>query len=141
MSARKTKLVEAEHAINPIGELTDASVSQLSGDAKTRLILQLQERIAQLEASDVRLRSVLDLSHDSYWEQDEQHRFTFRSEALERRVGAPESFLGKTRWELHPTGATPGQWAAHRAVLDAHLPFRDFEYLVTFKDSARFMYR
>ncbi len=131
MSARKTKLVEAEHPINPVGGLADATVSQLSDDAKTRLILQLRERIGQLEASDVRLRSVLDLSHDSYWEQDEQHRFTFLSEALERRVGAPQSFLGKTRWELHPTGATPEQWAAHRAVIDAHLPFRDFEYLVT----------
>ena len=26
---------------------------------------------------------------------------------------------------------TPAQWAAHRAILDAHLPFRDFEYPIT----------
>lgn len=36
---------------------------------------------------------------------------------------------GKRRWEL--TGSVPldGAWEAHRALLDAHQPFRNFEYM------------
>jgi PAS domain S-box-containing protein len=139
MFARVTSLSEAGHAAGPVGELADNSIRQLSDEEKTRLILELQERVKQLQASDVRLRSVLDLSDDSYWEQDEHHRFTFLSEALERRIGAPQpGYLGKTRWELHPTGATPTEWAAHRAVIDAHLPYRDFEYVADFQGFGKF---
>ncbi len=37
--------------------------------------------------------------------------------------------MGKTRWEL-PIELTSEQWAAHRAVLEAHQPFREFEYCI-----------
>ena len=129
MSIRKTNRAEARHAVSQAGELTDTSISRLSDDEKTHLIIELRERIGQLESSDVRLRSVLDLSHDSYWEQDEHFRFTFVSEAIARFIGAPQSeYIGKTRWELQPGGATREEWAAHRKVLEAHEPFRDFQF-------------
>ena len=102
------------------------------------MILELRNRVPQLAASDARLRSVLDLSDDSYWEQDEHHRLTFLSEALERCIGAPQSVRGKTRWELHPNGATPEEWAAHWAAIDAHLPFRDFEYVTSVEEGDAF---
>src|SRR5207237_8963115 len=36
--------------------------------------------------------------------------------------------VGKTRWELPPVRPTAEGWNAHRAVLEGHLPFRDFEF-------------
>ena len=41
-----------------------------------------------------------------------------------------EAVYGRTRWELHPDGASEAEWAAHRAELDARRPFRGFEMAV-----------
>jgi PAS domain S-box-containing protein len=139
MLAREATLAKAMHTAVQVGRPSEISIGQLSDDEKSSLILELQKRVKQLETNDVRLRSVLDLSSDSYWEQDEEHRFTFLSAALERRMGVRQPiYLGRTPWELHPNGATPEEWAAHRAVLDTHLPFRDFEYIAEFQERGKF---
>jgi diguanylate cyclase (GGDEF)-like protein len=39
----------------------------------------------------------------------------------------PAAVLGKTRWEQGYTNKSELDWAAHQAVLDAHVPFRDLE--------------
>ena len=107
-------------------------------------ILQLQDiserkRVEQtLRQSEERFRSLMMLSSDWYWEQDENFRFV-SSIGGDRGAWGPDFFragltgvgdaIGKCRWELE--GATPlgTTWAEHRAVLEAHQPFRDFEYL------------
>ena len=39
------------------------------------------------------------------------------------------NYHGKQRWDFPSSRATPEeQWQAHRATLEAHLPFRDFRY-------------
>lgn len=82
-----------------------------------------------LEASEQRFRSLLEMSSDWYWEQDDQFRFTYISEGHVRQVGVPkEERLGKTRWELDISGVTEEQWKEHRAQLAARQPFRHFEY-------------
>ena len=82
-----------------------------------------------LRQSEERFRNLTELSSDWYWEQDENFRFTMFSDNLQRRLGpAMESLLGKTRWELPDPGTTEAEWAAHRAVLDAHQPFRDWQW-------------
>src|SRR4030095_15070976 len=35
--------------------------------------------------------------------------------------------MGKTRWEVPSLEPDEEVWRQHRATLDAHLPFRDFE--------------
>ncbi len=85
-----------------------------------------------LRESEERFRSLTELSSDWYWEQDEQFRFVSMSAGAEQRVGiAVAAHLGKTRWELPAVGVTEDEWAAHRAALEAHLPFHDFEYART----------
>ncbi|MFO1372427.1 MAG: PAS domain S-box protein, partial [Candidatus Competibacteraceae bacterium] len=80
-----------------------------------------------LRTSEARFRDLLNMASDWFWEQDAQHRSTFLSPSAERLGIQSASVLGKMPWEL-PNKLSPDQWAAHRSLLDAHQPFRDFEY-------------
>ena len=73
-----------------------------------------------------RFRDLTELSSEWYWEQDSEFRFTTMSgsERDQVRLGR-NRFVGRTRWEANPDGMTPQEWEVHRAVLQAHLPFRD----------------
>ncbi len=81
-----------------------------------------------LRASEERFRALVQFSFDVYWESDAEHRFT-RQEFSERLTDAPppNSEIGKTRWEIPYLEPDEEAWREHRAMLDAHLPFRDFE--------------
>jgi diguanylate cyclase (GGDEF)-like protein/PAS domain S-box-containing protein len=82
-----------------------------------------------LRESEERFRNLTELSSDWYWEQDEKFRFTMFSDNLKRRLGPMmESAIGKTRWELPTLNMTEADWAAHRALLEAHEPFRDLQW-------------
>lgn len=81
-----------------------------------------------LRASEERFRTLLELSFDVYWETDAQHRFTRQLFAGSLSDTSPASLeIGKTRWEVPYLEPDEEGWRAHRAALDAHLPFRDFE--------------
>ena len=81
-----------------------------------------------LRVSEARFRALVQFSFDVYWETDARHRFT-RQEFSERLSDAPGpgSEIGKTRWEVPYLEPDEDGWRKHRATLDAHLPFRDFE--------------
>ncbi len=73
-----------------------------------------------------RFRSLTELSSDWYWEMDAELRFTYVSEGIRKVRGiAPEALIGKRRWELDRVGGDE-EMARHRAMLEAHEPFRDF---------------
>ena len=100
-----------------------------------QLILSLVRDISErkraeheLRASEERFRTLVQFSFDVYWETDAQHRFT-RQEFIEGLADAPApgSEIGKTRWEVPYLEPDEEAWRKHRATLDAHLPFRDFE--------------
>jgi diguanylate cyclase (GGDEF)-like protein/PAS domain S-box-containing protein len=79
--------------------------------------------------SEERLKSVLDLSSDWYWEQDKNLRFTLFSGKTFRETGfGPDSLIGKTRWEIPGARFEPGEQTAVQAKLDARQPFSDHEY-------------
>ena len=81
-----------------------------------------------LRQSEERFRTLVHFSFDVYWETDEQHRF-IRQEFAEglADLPAPDSEIGKTRWEVLYLEPDAEAWRKHRETLDAHLPFRDFE--------------
>ena len=92
-----------------------------------------------LAESDARFRNLVELSSDWYWEQDAQFRFTFLSQGHQRIIDANNATsIGRTRWELGAHGPTDEQWTEHRSVLEAHQPFRNFEYLWRTTDSELF---
>jgi diguanylate cyclase (GGDEF)-like protein/PAS domain S-box-containing protein len=78
--------------------------------------------------SEERFRALTELSSDWYWEQDENFRFTrMGNAAAAASAGGPRSGVGQTRWDVPALNMTEADWAAHRAVLEAHQPFRDLE--------------
>jgi response regulator RpfG family c-di-GMP phosphodiesterase len=117
----------------PLDELTS------SGLHKSALARKVEDKIEQLQAtnrrlqeSEARFRSLADMSSDFYWESDAGRRLTLRTSAGRKSsaVSAAErGGQGQERRREVPSYLSPNgpAWAAHRAVLDAHQPFRDFE--------------
>ena len=92
---------------------------------------QINQLRRKLRKSEARFRSLTEMSSDFYWESDAEHRLTDRSSAAQKsssvstfRQGAQ---IGERRWEIPYLSPDEAGWRAHRAVLDAHGPFRDFD--------------
>ncbi len=84
----------------------------------------------ELKRSAERFRCLSEMSSDFYWESDAEHRLTQRTESrreIEEAVFHERSSIGKRRWEIAYLSPNEAGWAEHRRLLDAHLPFRDFE--------------
>jgi PAS domain S-box-containing protein len=85
-----------------------------------------------LQDSEARYRSLSELSSDWYWEQDAEFRFKLLSGIVAHRSGNPVTgVIGSRRWELPGRVPLSGSWEEHRAMVEAHLPFRDLEYAHT----------
>ncbi len=85
----------------------------------------------RLHDSEVRFRSLTELSSDFYWESDTEHRLTLLSAGGGARGMPPlrqDPQIGERRWEIPYLSPDAAGWQAHRAVLDAHLPLREFEF-------------
>ena len=85
----------------------------------------------RLRESELRFRSLTEMSSDFYWESDTGHRLTQRGSA-DKKLSAVSVFrqgaqVGQRRWEIPYLSPDEAGWQAHRALLEAHLPFRDFE--------------
>ena len=82
-----------------------------------------------LAESEERFQRLTNLSSDWYWEQDENLRFTSLSGGMldQGRVNLSQA-IGKTRWELPIYTGDADELAMHKAVLEAHQPFTDWEY-------------
>jgi diguanylate cyclase (GGDEF)-like protein/PAS domain S-box-containing protein len=77
-----------------------------------------------------RLESLLALSSDWYWEQDENCRFTLSiGTSVEQGPEDTQQYIGTARWD---NGGIPvgdgGSWDKHKAVLEARQPFADFVF-------------
>jgi diguanylate cyclase (GGDEF)-like protein/PAS domain S-box-containing protein len=90
--------------------------------------IQRKEAEEVLRRSEERFRSLTDLSSDWYWEQDEELRFVAMTQEIMGKTGvSAETHIGKRRWEIPAVNMSEAQWARHRAVVEAHLPFHDLE--------------
>jgi len=89
----------------------------------------IQEKAALAE-SEARFRSLTEMSSDFYWESDAEHRLTQRSASKSEAAGSVfhlASPIGQHRWDIPYISPDQSGWLKHRAMLEAHLPFRDFE--------------
>jgi len=92
---------------------------------------RVRERTAALSVSEGRLASLLSLSADWIWEQDEQLRFTYISEGIEQLTGLPASmFIGQVRRAGAGFTAAPEAVAELELTLARREPFRDFSYRI-----------
>lgn len=106
------------------------------GDGKTkgyfsvRLDISDRKRAEEaLRAGEQHARELSDIASDWYWEQDAEFRFSAVSDGLISRKVFSSSIIGKRRWEL-PFLSEAEAMQQHRTQVEAHLPFRDFEYCV-----------
>jgi len=82
----------------------------------------------ELRQSEARFRSLTGLSSDWYWEQDQEFRLTFMSSRFVERTGIdPAPYIGRKRWDEAAANLTESDWARHKAQLERHEPFFDFE--------------
>jgi PAS domain S-box-containing protein len=83
-----------------------------------------------LRESEQRFRDYAETTSDWLWETGPDHRVTRLSDLYD--VGIPPSrVLGVARWEIATdVESEPEKWRLHRAMLDAHRPFRNFVYTV-----------
>jgi PAS domain S-box-containing protein len=87
---------------------------------------RMEEDVRQSEA---RFRRMSELSADTYWEQDENFRYTRTGSGHDIAGYVTDVNQGKTRWEMTGEPAPLAtSWQEHQAMLAAHQPFRDFEY-------------
>ncbi|HEV2717589.1 MAG TPA: PAS domain S-box protein, partial [Terriglobales bacterium] len=118
-----------ERTVHSQGDVTwDESGRRLRQFGVLQDITELRRTEEELRESEERFRTLIQFSFDVYWETDAQHRF-IRQEFAERLAEAPPagSEIGKTRWEVPYLEPDAESWRKHREILDAHLPFRDFE--------------
>jgi diguanylate cyclase (GGDEF)-like protein/PAS domain S-box-containing protein len=133
LSALYVMLLLVVHRAQLLLDAKEAELADINANLDRRVVErteELQEREEQLRASEARFRSLTAMSSDFYWESDAEHRFTMRTESQREAVDPvfkQSSFVGMLRWEVpHVTPDADG-WKAHRELLDAHLPFRNFE--------------
>jgi diguanylate cyclase (GGDEF)-like protein/PAS domain S-box-containing protein len=91
--------------------------------------LQRKQAEASLRDSEARFRSLTQMSSDFFWETDEAHRFVqlvHGPNYLPAEMG--RGVIGRAAWELPCESPDEAGWAAHRATLEQHRPFRDFEF-------------
>ena len=82
-----------------------------------------------LRESEQRFRDYAETASDWFWETGPDHRVTRVSDHLNAVGIPPRRLTGVARWDIATdVESEPEKWRLHRAMLDAHRPFRDFVY-------------
>ncbi|HEX2200289.1 MAG TPA: diguanylate cyclase [Burkholderiales bacterium] len=91
--------------------------------------LQRKQAEESLREGEARFRSLTQMSSDFFWETDAGHRFvTLVHGPNYAAAEIGQGMTGNTAWEIPSVSPDEAGWAAHKAVLDSHIPFRDFEF-------------
>jgi PAS domain S-box-containing protein len=104
---------------------------------RRRAELLAQRMTEKLQLDEARARDFSISASDWFWETDAEQRFCYFSDNFASVYGLPESrLLGKSRRELlaKMSHNSPPLLAEHLALLDAHLPFKNFEYQICLND-------
>jgi PAS domain S-box-containing protein len=82
-----------------------------------------------LRDSEQRFRDYAETASDWFWETGPDHKVIRVSDHLNAVGIPPSSLIGLARWDLaSDVEPEPEKWRQHRAMHDAHQPFRDFVY-------------
>jgi CheY-like chemotaxis protein len=107
-----------------------------------RLEQTVQERTAELRASESRYRSLTELASDWYWEQDEHGRFTRISGPVIETLGLEDPALPRAPGARDPEGGwNEGERSALRAAIASREPFIDFAFSRTRADGSQQQFR
>ncbi len=113
--------------------VADSSPRPAPPRERTDALADIAELIARhldlAEQAQARLADFVETSSDWLWETDIEHRFSHFVELHDIFLGGTaDEDIGKRRWELPGADARDSGWTGHMADLEAHRPFRNFEY-------------
>lgn len=109
--------------------------------AETNCCQDLQRRLAELEESEKRYRSMVEDISDLIWEVDEENRFTYLSPKSSYILGyEPEELLGRTPFELMSAEESQRVTALLSPFLATHRPFPLFESTMLHKGGAQIVF-
>jgi PAS domain S-box-containing protein len=82
-----------------------------------------------LRESEQRFRDYAETASDWLWETTPDHRVVSISKHVNSVGFKPSALTGLFRWDIAADlDSEPEKWRMHRAMIDAHQPFRDFVY-------------
>jgi diguanylate cyclase (GGDEF)-like protein len=123
----------------PVGLITRDNVADVAISTIAffpRMIELQQDLVETVTSSEERFRSLVELSSDWYWEQDEQCRFL----PGEDSAGLFQASDGLLLWEIPGVQASDEAWREHKARLTQREPFLDMEVKYIAPDgSARYI--
>jgi len=101
---------------------------------------QEAEALKRIAASEQTLADFLETATDWCWQTDADHRFTrFEAGNRARETVDGRRVLGRSRWELDIPEGSRHEVDQIRAAMEAHRPFRDFDYTVNTRVGQRRM--
>ena len=122
-------------------ELASREMAQLYATLRAerdQLDEHVRQRTEALRTSQARMQSLLSLSADWIWEQDEELRFTYLSEGFSACTGLPPSaVLGTPRLVDSRFEAEADAVATYEACVEARRAFRDFAFSFTRADGSK----
>jgi PAS domain S-box-containing protein len=127
-SARVLRLVKSapERQAIESGQV-DAVIEPVTGN-----VFMLPDAQQALREDQARIRSLLALSSDWCWEQDENYRFVSHSgTAAGNATPYDDGSIGKVLWDLPFDNMQEADWNAHRRLLEWRATFRDLELRCT----------
>lgn len=101
---------------------------------------RLETAITALEYSEHRFRDFAESSSDWFWEMDANFRYVYFSGKYEEITGLKiADRLGKLRTDFVDIQSQPSPqfWEDHKADLEAHRPFKNFEYALIMANGER----
>ncbi len=119
-----------------------AGTTQDVTDRKRAMLGELREMYqTALSTSEARFKDFAGAASDWFWETDVDLCLTYASGRFFKILHLPlESVLGKTWRDLAgetQIAAEPEKWRAHFDDLEAHRPFRDFDYGIVGEDGMK----
>src|SRR4051812_25886757 len=101
-------------------------------DPATGKVFLLPDAQRALHQDQARVRGLLALAADSWWEQDESYRFVSHSDTIARNPSPhDEGSIGRQLWDLPFDNMDAAGWDAHRRQLEWRATFRDLELRYT----------
>jgi len=126
----ESRIIGVLHFARPAGPEPDKRLLQAARVIGSQIGQFLQRKQAEesLRESEARFRRLTEMSSDFYWETDADHRSTQLVHGPNYPSQVLRGALGKAAWDLPSVSPDEAAWAAQRAKMDQHLPFRDFEF-------------
>lgn len=123
----------------PIPDVGGNEFGQLAGALKDFRKSAIQHLHAEqaLRESESRFRALSDMASDFFWEQNKHLQYSgFSGKRAGELLACDALKLGIKPWENPRNSGYAGEWKNHQNTVEAHQPFRDFEFSLTMPDGS-----